>query len=252
MKWLLTMLLLLLLGACARPPEPVWIDVPTANELIEILHSRAGTVSRLDTAASVSITAQGKHFSTQQFILAEQPDRVRVDALTGFGQLVMQLASDGDVLSVLLNTTNPPRFYRGSASEENFARFVRLPLPPQLLVAMLLYDPPVFAYQQTQVRSRDDQLELLLVNDTFTQTFIFDGQLNLTGSEYAQHQEIMLAVDYSRFAAADGFPRRIVLNMPQEDVLLAMVINELTLNGEIPAERFFLQAPENIVIEPIP
>jgi len=252
MKWLLSLLLLLFLSACARPPEPVWIDVPTANELIDILHSRAGTISRLDVAASVSITAQGKHFSTQQYILAEQPDRVRVDALTGFGQLVMQLASDGDVLSVLLNTTNPPRFYRGRASEENFSRFVRLPLPPQLLVTILLYDPPLFAYQQAQVRSRDDQLELFLVNDTFTQTFFFDGQLKLTGSEYAQRQEIMLAVEYSRFAATDGFPRRIVLNMPQEDVLLAMGINELTLNGEIPAERFFLQAPENIDIEPIP
>lgn len=248
----LLLLLLLLLSACARPPEPLWTDVPPATELLEILHARAGTNSRLDTAALVSITADGQHFSTQQFILAEQPDRVRVDALSGFGQLVMQLASDGDVLSVLLNTTSPPRFYRGKATEENFSRFVRFPLPPQLLVDLLLYDPPIFDYQQAQVRKRGDLLELLLVNRAFTQTFFFNGQLQLTGSEYAQHQEIILAVDYSRFAPDDGFPRRIALHMPQDDVTLAMRINELILNGDIPAGRFTLQAPDNITIEPIP
>jgi hypothetical protein len=251
MKWLL-LLSLVLLSSCARPPEPLWTDVPAASELVEILHTRAGTNSRLDTAASVSITAQGKHFSTQQFILAEQPDRVRVDALTGFGQLVMQLTSDGDVLSVLLNTTNPPRFYRGSATQENFSRFVRLPLPPQLLVAMLLYEPPIFDYQQAHVHQRGDLLELLLVNGSFSQTFYFDGQLQLTGTKYEHHQQTRLAVDYSRFLAADGFPRRIALHMPEEDVSLALNINELTLNGDIPAERFSLQAPENIAIEPIP
>jgi len=251
MRWLL-LALLLLLSACARPPAPLWTEVPAAAELLEILHIRAGTNSRLDVAASVSITTQGKHFSTQQFILAEQPDRIRVDALTGFGQLVMQLTSDGDVLSVLLNTTNPPRFYRGSATEENFSRFVRLPLPPQLLVAMLLYEPPIFTYQQAQVFQRGDQLELLLVNEDFSQTFFFDGQLQLTGTEYAQYQEPQLAVDYSRFSSVDGFPRRIALHMPQEDVTLALNIKELAFNGDIPAERFYLQAPENITIEPIP
>jgi outer membrane lipoprotein-sorting protein len=251
MRWLL-LVLLLFLSACARPPEPLWTDVPAAAELLDILHARAGANSRLDTAASVSITAAGQHFSTQQFILAEQPDRVRVDALSGFGQLVMQLASDGDVLSVLLNTTSPPRFYRGTATEENFARFVRLSLPPQVLVAMLLYDPPVFDYKQARVYKRGDLLELLLVNNAFSQTFFFDGQLQLTGSNYAQHQKIILAVDYSRFSAVDGFPRRIALHMPQDDVTLAMRINELTLNGDIPAGRFYLQVPENIAIEPIP
>jgi hypothetical protein len=101
----------------------------------------------------------GQHFSTQQFILAEQPDRVRVDALTGFGQLVMQLASDGDVLSVLLNTTSPPRFIAAAPREENFSRFVRLSLPPHLLVALLLYDPPIFDYQQAAgALKRGDQL----------------------------------------------------------------------------------------------
>lgn len=251
MKWLL-LLSLLLVSGCARPPEPLWTDVPTATELLEILHTRAGTNSRIDTAASVSITADGQHFSTQQFLLAEQPDRVRVDALSGFGQLVMQLASDGDVLSVLLNTTSPPRFYRGSATEENFSRFVRVPLPPQLLVAMLLYDPPILDYQQAQVHKRGDLLELLLSNGTLTQIFLFNGQLQLIGSEYAHHQETLLAVEYSRFAPVDGFPRRIALHLPQDDVLLAVRINELTLNGDIPAGRFTLEAPDNIAVESIP
>ncbi len=252
MKFYPLLLLLLLLSACARPPVPLWTDVPAPEALIEQLSSRSGKFNSLDAAASVAVTTEGRHVSSQQFIMAEFPDRVRVDALTGFGQLIMQLATDGDLLTVFLNTTSPPRFYRGKATMENFSRFVRLPLPPELLVAVILYDPPVFDYQQAQVRSKGTDLELHLSDGLFSQTFYFDGQFQLIGSEYMQDQEVLFSVEYSRFSTVDHFPRRIELRMPPEDAVLAMRINDLVLNTDIPAARFILQVPDGIDPEPIP
>lgn len=252
MKYYLLLFLLLFMSACARPPAPLWTDVPAPEVLVERLSSRSGQFSSLDAAATVSVTTEGRHVSSQQFIMAEFPDRVRVDALTGFGQLIMQLATDGDVMTVFLNTTNPPRFYRGVATVENFSRFVRLPLPPELLVAVVLYDPPVLDYQEAQVRSSGTDLELHLVDGLFKQIFYFDGQFNVIGTDYIQAQEVVFSVAYSRFSAADDFPRRIELRVPPEDAVLAMRITELVLNTTIPVSRFSLQVPDGINPEPIP
>lgn len=252
MKYYLLLFLLLFVAACARPPEPLWTDVPAPEVLLERLASRSGNISSLDAEASVSVTTDGRHFSSQQFILAEYPDRVRVDALTGFGQLIMQLATDGDLLTVFLNTTNPPRFYRGNATGENFSRFIRLSLPPELLVAVILYDPPVINYQRAQVRSSGAQLELHLSDGLFSQIFYFDGQFQLVGTDYVEDDEVLFSVEYSRFSATDDFPRRIEVRMPPEDAALAMRISDLVLNAGIPLIRFSLQVPDGIDPEPIP
>lgn len=252
MKTYLPLLMVLLLSACARPPAPLWTDVPSTEMLIDKLSSRSGAYSTFDAATSVSITTEGRYLSSQQFIMVESPDRVRVDALTGFGQLIMQLATDGDVLSVFMNTTSPPRFYRGNATMENFSRFVRLPLPPEFLVAILLHDPPVLDYEKALVYSKNGNLELHLVAGSFLQIFHFDGQFQLIGTEYHQNQDVLFSVDYSRFSAVDGFPRRIELQIPPEDATLAMRINDLVLNADIPAARFVLQTPDGVTPEPIP
>lgn len=249
---MLMLMLMLMLSACARPPEPLWTEPPAVGPLLEILHSRMGQTVSLDADASVSITREGSHFSSQQFVLVQQPDQLRVDALTGFGQLLMQLATDGELLTVFMNTTTPPRFFSGSSSQDNFSRFIRLPLAAGILVPMMLYDPPVLRYQEAQVQAFDQQLVLILSDEVVRQSFYFDQQLQLTGSDYEQGGEPILIVRYSRFSAADNFPRRIELQMPQEDVVLAMRIRDLTLNAEIPASKFRLQAPVDIPIEPIP
>lgn len=250
MRWIL-LLLLLTVGGCARPPEPLWTELPDPERLLERLMTRSGQLSSLDLEASSSINNQGRHVSSQQFLLVQQPDRIRVDALSGFGQLILQLATDGDILTVFLNTSAPPRFFSGEASQENFSRFVQLPLPASLLVPLLLHDPPVMQYLLRQVTQSNNQLMLTLDNGSFRQRFYFDGQWQLTGMDYVHDQQLLLSVRYSRFSQQDGFPRRIELNIPQEDVQMALRITDVALNPDIPVAKFRLQPPAKIDIEPI-
>ncbi len=252
MRRLLSLCILLLLAACAKPQKPIWTDLPSADQLLERVAATTGQVASLDTAASVGVTVKGKYLSSQQFLLAEKPDRLRADVLTGFGQLALQLASDGEELSVFLNTTVPGRFFRGAASHDNLARFTRVPLSAQSLIRLLLYDPPLIAYRQASVVEGKGGLVLKLGADEREQELYFDTQLRLVGCRYLGGGSEQLEVLYQKIAEEDGFPRQIRISLPAEETKLVLKLSELQTNVSIAEERFRLQQPKNTVVEPLP
>jgi len=244
-------LLVLLLAACARPPVQVWTELPTAEILLQRLAETTGRIDSLDAAAGVGLTVKGKYRSSQQFLLLEKPDRLRADVLTGFGQLVLQLASDGEELSVFLNTTVPGRFLRGPATDENLARFTRVPLSLTNMLRLLLYDPPLISYQQHTVSVVDGQLLLRLTADTQEQELLFDQQLRLVGCRYFSQAERFLEVRFEKIDSLEQFPSRIKIELPAEQTTLALDFSDLQLNVDIAAERFRLLQPANLPLEPL-
>jgi outer membrane lipoprotein-sorting protein len=251
MRWLFFLLLIGLTG-CIRPPEPVWTEIPTADQLLTKLASASGRYSSLDGAASVSLTTGDKFFSSQQFLLLQKPNRMRTDVLTGFGQLVLQMTSDGDNLSVLLKTTVPGRFLSGPASYENVSRFVRVPLATEDLLTLLLYDPPLIVHQRSRVDFSSDTLTLILSNSNNHQELLFDRQLQLIGSRYFKSGEQYLSVGYENFSGKDQFPYMIKISMPLEQTKVKVKFSELKVNENIDIAQFTLKKPANILLEPLP
>lgn len=252
MKFFISLVLFGLLSACAPAPTLVWKELPPAERLLQQLESRSGQITSLDGAATVSLTVKGRFFSSQQFLLVETPEKLRADVLTGFGQLILQLASDGEELAVFMNTTLPGRFYRGPASADSLARFTRIPLHPREMVRIILYDPPVIQFDRSEVVAVDTGLELRLDGPDFNQTLLFDGQLRLIGSRYRSNGELFLEALYQKLDSQDNFPHRIRLQMPQQEVKASFKFSELSTNVEIPPERFRLQTPVDIPVEPLP
>ncbi len=247
----LLLLLTLLLAACAKPPVPVWTELPTAGTLLQRLAETTGRVDSLDTAASVGLTVKGKYRSSQQFLLVEKPDRLRADVLTGFGQLVLQLTSDGEELSVFLNTTVPGRFLRGPATDENLARFTRVPLSIENMLRLLVYDPPLISYQQHAVSVVEEQLMLRLSAQAQVQELLFDSQLRLVGCRYFTGGQRFLEVRYQQIDDTELFPHRVQIELPEEQTKLTLDFSELQLNVGIAAERFRLKQPANVTLEPL-
>jgi len=246
------LLLLFLLAACARPEKPVWTELPSTEKLLSVLAATTGQVNSLDGAATVSLTVNGKYLSSQQFLLLEKPDRLRTDVLTGFGQLILQLTSDGDELSVFTNTTVPGRFYRGPATTENLVRFTRIPLATKDMVRLLLYDPPLIGYQQSEVLLDGGELLLQMSNPEITQELLFDPQLQLVACRYFSEGEEFLEVLYEKIDKKKLFPKTIRLNIAAEGTAAAIKFSELQLNVEIPPERFRLKKPDNLQVEALP
>lgn len=252
MRFFIVLLLFGLLTACAQPPKPVWTEVPEPSALLERFATTTGQVRSLDGAATVSLTVQGKFFSSQQFLLLEKPERLRTDVLTGFGQLILQLTSDGEELSVFMNTTVPGRFYRGEATTESLARFTRIPLQAKDMVRLLLYDPPLIDFLQAKVILEKELLILQLTNQERRQELLFDDQLLLVGCRYLTDGELFLDVSYQALDTDKQFPQTIRLNMPQQKIKTALKFSEMQTNVAIPKERFRLQQPVNLPVEPLP
>ena len=246
------LLFFLLLAACARPEKPVLTDFPEVETLLQQLSATTGQISSLDSAASVKLTVKGKRFSSQQFLLLEKPDRMRADVLTGFGKLLLQLTSDGEELSVLVNTSSPGRFYRGPATTENVVRFTRIPLATKDIVRLLLYDPPLIGYQQGEVLAEDGNFLLRLKNQEVQQDLLFNQQLQLIGCRYFSADKLFLDVLYQKIDSELLFPRRIHIDLVAEETEAVLSLSEMLLNVDIPTERFRLKQPEDIPVEILP
>jgi len=245
------LLLLLVLTACAKP-KPEWTALPDVETLLQRVAETTGQFNSLDGEATVSIEINGKFFSVQQLLLVEKPDRLRADILTGFGQLVLQLTSDGDDLSVFSNMSSPGRFYQGVASAENLSRFTRIPLATKDLVRLILYDPPMIAFQQNELLVEDGDLLLRLVSGERTQELLFNQQLQLSGCRYFVADDMFLEVLYEKIDPVKIYPQTVRINLVAQATRAAIKFSELQTNIEIPAERFRLKAPKNIVAEPLP
>lgn len=252
MKHVRILLLLLFLTACAKAPQPVWTELPSSTELLQQFGKTTGKVASLDGAATVGLTVDGKYFSSQQFLLLEKPDRLRADVLTGFGQLILQLSSNGQELAVFTNTTVPGHFYRGPATAENVSRFTRIPLAPEDMVRLLLYDPPLIEFRQAVVVAENGQLLLRLENPQLRQELLFDNQLQLAGCRYFSNDELLLEVLYQKLDEEKLFPRIVRLHLLAEQTKATLKFSELQLNVEIPPERFQLKVPANIPVENLP
>ncbi len=251
MRWLIVLLIAGLTG-CLQPQKPVWDTVPSTTQLLEQLSATAGRYVSLDGAATVSLTTGERYLSTEQFVLLQRPNRIRIDALTGFGQLIFQLVSDGDVLSAYLNTSVPGRFLQGPASDENVAHFIRVPLALRELLPLLLYDPPLINFQRSRVEVSASGLTLFLQHGSEQQELDFDGQLRLTGSRYLRNGHDYLRVNYRQFSPDTDFPYDIQVSVPQQDATIHLKFSEVQLNSMIDVAKFSLQKPINIPVEPLP
>ena len=237
---------LLLIAGCAGIGGPL-PTAPAAAVLHEKLRDNGRRWQQLDTLAKVGLTREGKFYSTQQFILAEKPERLRVDVLSLFGQLALQLSVDQDRLQILDKTSLPPRAYAGPLDDDLLSRITRLPLSVSQLVRLLLYDPPVFVTAAAGVEQTADRYLLRLVQGQQQQIFSFDSQLNLRRSEYLHGGQSLLQIDYDEINPEDNFPRALRVQLPAEKIRLTLSLSDLRLNQPVPAKRFRLTLPEGAV-----
>lgn len=252
MRWLILSLLILLSG-CIHRPEPVWTEIPSAQELLDSVSANSKRYTSLDATAKVSLTTGIKYFPSQQFILLQKPDHLRTDVLSGFGLLLLQLASDGETLSVFLNTTVPGRFFRGPASYKNIYRFTKVPLAVEDLLALLLYGPPLISYQESSVEVSTKHLTLILSGyNNNRQELLFDHQFKLIGCRYFTAAEKYLVVDYQKFPPKNQFPQRITIMMPLKKIRVKLDLSELKVNAAIDSTRFSLKQHTDIPIEEFP
>lgn len=245
------LLALLVAGGCVRRAPPPDLAADPAELLLQVERTQA-RVDRVQGEARVRIESPAGDGTVTQFLAAERPDRLRLDALDFFGNPAAVLVADGDRFALL--DLRERVFYRGASSPENLARLLPLAIPARELVLLLLGAVPL-AGRPVAIAPGDGVV-----------------RLTLEGADGAQRLDVGAgaAVHRSKFTPAPGkppspgrydvafhhfrelggrpFPGEVRLDAPGAKVHLRLSWKEIEVNGVLPEGGFTLAPPPGVRI----
>jgi outer membrane lipoprotein-sorting protein len=130
-----------LLCSCRVPPVQRPYAPPSAEELLAALHARIERLSTLRATAKVDELEGGQRVKVKVALIAARGGKLRLEADSPLGGNVAVLTADGSNFALLDVRNN--RFLAGPATACNVARLIRLELPPDDVVAVLMGDVPL-------------------------------------------------------------------------------------------------------------
>jgi hypothetical protein len=148
--------------ACSRPP-PV-SRFPTADAAIGRMRSTYACSRGLVGESKVDYFLEHRRVRGGMLFVTSRPERLRFDVVSPFGITLSTLTSDGREFA-LLDMTNK-QFVMGPATECNVARFLRVPVPPFALVALLAGEAPVLVHEASAAQLSWDSGSYLLQIDS--------------------------------------------------------------------------------------
>jgi hypothetical protein len=242
--------LLLLIAAsagCARRVPPPDLS-PDPTELLAQVERTQARVERVRGEARVKVESPGGSGTVTQFLVAERPDRLRLDALDFFGNPAAALVADGGRFALL--DLREGVYYEGAATPENLARLVPLPIPAADLVTLLCGGIPILRAAAASVEPGDGVLRLVLEGEDRVQRLDVGAGAAVhasTISALAGREPPPLRYDvvFERFTVRAGrpFPGTLKLEAPASGVRLRLSWKEIEVNGVLPEGTFTLAPP---------
>ena len=97
-RWAVAALAALALAGCSprrfEPPSPATsIDLPAGSDLLGSLRARRDSIRGLRALARLTYTVEGDSRRARQILVAERPDRLRLEVLSPFGTVFVPLLS---------------------------------------------------------------------------------------------------------------------------------------------------------------
>jgi len=225
------------------------------------------TVELKPTAGSKYSGVIDEYHEVKAFLLAARPAQIRmIGQAPVVGTTVFDMASDGETFRVFIPSKH--KFLVGTvAAEKNSSKPIENLRPQHLLDALLW--PEIRKEESTTLREFNDenaryyvltvlrggyQLEVLR-EIWFDRADLQVARIETFGPKGLLVSDIHLAdwrpIDNAlgqnaQAAPSDGvtsFPRSIRLERPHDDYKLDLQVTKISLNEEIPAERFHLEQP---------
>lgn len=230
--------------AAAVPLRPAPPDVDV-DELQGVLAQRRLQVRALRSAATIAVTSPERSGTARQFLIAERPDRLRVEVFSPFGA-VFALATAGGDLSAWVREEN--RIYRGPASPANLYRWSGIDLEVADVVDLLLGSPPARPVEMASVSAEiGGRLRLRQETPTGAQivTFTTEPLLPVEIEERSADGELLWRATLSSFRNVGGVPlaARIAVSIPEVRQNVDITLNDPEVNPDVPPGAFDLPAP---------
>jgi hypothetical protein len=225
------------------------------------------TVELKPTAGSKYSGVIDEYHEVKAFLLAARPAQIRmIGQAPVVGTTVFDMASDGETFRVFIPSKH--KFLVGTvAAEKNSSKPIENLRPQHLLDALLW--PEIRKEESTTLREFNDenaryyvltvlrggyQLEVLR-EIWFDRADLHVARIETFGPKGLLVSDVHLAdwlpienapSQNTQAAPSDGvssFPRSIRLERPHDDYKLDLQVIKISLNDEIPAERFKLEQP---------
>jgi len=257
----------------APEQRPVARDA-TREELLEAYNRIARGVKTLNATVELKPTAGSKYsgvideyHEVKAFVLAARPAEIRVIGQAPvIGTTVFDMASDGETFRVSIPSKN--KFLVGPVAVERTSSKPIENLRPQHLLDALLW-PEVRKEEAVLFEEFNDengryyvltvlrggyQMEILR-KIWFDRSDLQVTRMQIFGPKGVLLSDIRLAAWQPPDAAAGqsapgtpsngvaSFPRAIRIERPHDDYKLDLQVTKVSLNEEIPAERFTLEQP---------
>jgi hypothetical protein len=241
------------LTACRRVPLP---DLSTDPEslLAEVRVAQAN-VQRVRGSARVHVDSPGLSGTVDQFVVAEKPDRLRIETFDFFGNVAALLVSDGKRFGFY--DARARVFYRGAPTPENVSRLLPIVMPANELVTVLCGSAPLLPGRPTSVVPGDGQLLLTIARGETGQRIAVGERAAV---EQSRIREMKMGqsgatvetapaydLDFGGFASLKDvrFPSKLELSAPAARVQIVLSWkNDLELNGSIDVALFDAVPPK--------
>lgn len=244
------------------------------EELIEKYEAIAKGIRTLNLTVELKTTAGSKYsgvieeyHEVKAFLLAARPEKIRmIGQAPVIGKTIFDMASDGETFRVSIPSKN--KFLMGSVAAERASEKPIENLRPQHLLDALLW-PEIRKEEQVFLEEFNDETGryyvLTAVHGGYQiavsrkiwfdraelqvarlQTFGPKGAL-LSDARFGDWQAV--AGDQETASAGStnavaAYPRKIRLERPRDEYTLDLTIVKVTLNGDLPAERFQIEQPQ--------
>lgn len=139
-----------------RPVLPA--TLPSADRLLAELETRRTAVGSLRGFAQIAYESADDTLGSRHAVLAERPDRFRLEVLSAFGTLAL-VANNGPELVVYVRRDSA--VYRGVTTPLNIAAYTGVPLAAADVVAILLGAPPERPSTGDSIVLRDEAAGLI-------------------------------------------------------------------------------------------
>jgi hypothetical protein len=245
----------LALAACGPVPRPK-DAYDSASDLL-------GDLRRLrEQVRSFRITGKVDHFGEEQrvqgktYLFARLPGRLRIDVLSPFGNTLSVLTVASDRFALADYREN--RFLEGPAEPCNIARLIRVPLPADEVIRVLVGHSPIIEGQERVEWDRQGFYRVEIRDGERVQTLEVGpdrSALPLRRSRLVEGGEKVFDMTFDRWRRVDGahVPHEIRVEMPREQADLLMRYDEegVEVNVDLPDDAWIQSFPEGARVEPV-
>jgi len=249
-----------------RPALRAVAQDATREELLEKYNALAAGMKTINATVELKPTAGSKYsgvideyHEVKAFLLAVRPAEIRmIGQAPVIGTTVFDMTSDGKTFRVSIPSRH--KFLVGAVAGERPSSKPIENLRPQHLLDALLW-PEISREEPVLVEEFNDETARYYVltvlrggyqTEVFRKIWFDRADLQVARLQSFGPRGLLLSdvkvadwqpVDAGSNPAGSVFPRAIQIDRPHDDYRLSLQVTKITLNSEIPAERFQLEQP---------